>query len=199
MWKEIGIFATNKEKKDLYIAVILSYINTYTSVLVFTPLLRQLLPLLGQRCVSWAFEWHVFPGQVCLMGDCVGGVLCFDALCFSNHPRPGSPNNSSRNNSTESLKVRALHRQQHSPMMMTTQLLRRWRARCTAAQGTFKIYCKESRLYTLFSFLFFISVNSYDKVATDHPWSDCMPSVVNRQVVLVYRTTHQHIHCLFKC
>uniref|UniRef100_A0A8C7Z937 Membrane-associated phosphatidylinositol transfer protein 3 n=1 Tax=Oryzias sinensis TaxID=183150 RepID=A0A8C7Z937_9TELE len=46
-----------------------------------------------------------FAGQVCLMGDCVGGVLCFDALCFSNQPRPGSPNNSSRNNSTESLKV----------------------------------------------------------------------------------------------
>uniref|UniRef100_I3K5Z3 Membrane-associated phosphatidylinositol transfer protein 3 n=1 Tax=Oreochromis niloticus TaxID=8128 RepID=I3K5Z3_ORENI len=45
-----------------------------------------------------------FSGQVCLMGDCVGGVLCFDALCFSNHQRPGSPNNSSRNNSTESLK-----------------------------------------------------------------------------------------------
>lgn len=42
------------------------------------------------------------------MGDCVGGVLCFDALCFSNHPRLGSPNNnSSRNNSTESLKVAA--------------------------------------------------------------------------------------------
>ncbi|KAG7243135.1 hypothetical protein INR49_016510 [Caranx melampygus] len=45
-----------------------------------------------------------FTGQVCLMGDCVGGVLCFDALCFSNHQRPGSPDNSSRNNSTESLK-----------------------------------------------------------------------------------------------
>ncbi|KAM7412896.1 hypothetical protein PAMA_020332 [Pampus argenteus] len=45
-----------------------------------------------------------FTGQVCLMGDCVGGVLCFDALCFSNHQRPGSPNSSSRNNSTESLK-----------------------------------------------------------------------------------------------
>uniref|UniRef100_A0A3Q0RI51 PITPNM family member 3 n=1 Tax=Amphilophus citrinellus TaxID=61819 RepID=A0A3Q0RI51_AMPCI len=45
-----------------------------------------------------------FSGQVCLMGDCVGGVLCFDALCFSNHHRSGSPNNSSRNNSTESLK-----------------------------------------------------------------------------------------------
>ncbi|TKS80885.1 Membrane-associated phosphatidylinositol transfer protein 3 [Collichthys lucidus] len=44
------------------------------------------------------------PKWVCLMGDCVGGVLCFDALCFSNHQRPGSPNSSSRNNSTESLK-----------------------------------------------------------------------------------------------
>uniref|UniRef100_A0A7N8WVZ9 Membrane-associated phosphatidylinositol transfer protein 3 n=1 Tax=Mastacembelus armatus TaxID=205130 RepID=A0A7N8WVZ9_9TELE len=48
-----------------------------------------------------------FTGQVCLMGDCVGGVLCFDALCFSNHQRPASPSNSSRNNSTESLKVGA--------------------------------------------------------------------------------------------
>uniref|UniRef100_H2RQQ2 Membrane-associated phosphatidylinositol transfer protein 3 n=1 Tax=Takifugu rubripes TaxID=31033 RepID=H2RQQ2_TAKRU len=50
-------------------------------------------------------EGQGFTGQVCLMGDCVGGVLCFDALCFSNHQRPTSPNNSSRNNSTESLKV----------------------------------------------------------------------------------------------
>ncbi|XP_029699577.1 membrane-associated phosphatidylinositol transfer protein 3 isoform X2 [Takifugu rubripes] len=49
-------------------------------------------------------EGQGFTGQVCLMGDCVGGVLCFDALCFSNHQRPTSPNNSSRNNSTESLK-----------------------------------------------------------------------------------------------
>uniref|UniRef100_A0AAY4DSE2 Membrane-associated phosphatidylinositol transfer protein 3 n=1 Tax=Denticeps clupeoides TaxID=299321 RepID=A0AAY4DSE2_9TELE len=44
-----------------------------------------------------------FTGQVCLMGDCVGGVLCFDALCFSNSYRQGSPT-SSRNSSTESLK-----------------------------------------------------------------------------------------------
>lgn len=41
------------------------------------------------------------------MGDCVGGVLCFDALCFSNHQRAASPTDSSRNNSTESLKVGA--------------------------------------------------------------------------------------------
>ncbi|XP_066552365.1 membrane-associated phosphatidylinositol transfer protein 3 isoform X2 [Amia ocellicauda] len=44
-----------------------------------------------------------FSGQVCLVGDCVGGVLCFDALCFSSSQRPESPS-SSRNDSTESLK-----------------------------------------------------------------------------------------------
>ncbi|KAK7171870.1 hypothetical protein R3I93_004235 [Phoxinus phoxinus] len=44
-------------------------------------------------------EGQGFTGQVCLLGDCVGGVLCFDALCFSN-----SPQHSSRHNSTESLK-----------------------------------------------------------------------------------------------
>ncbi|XP_031429067.1 membrane-associated phosphatidylinositol transfer protein 3 isoform X1 [Clupea harengus] len=45
-----------------------------------------------------------FNGQVCLLGDCVGGVLCFDALCFSNSQRPASPCSSSKTNSTESLK-----------------------------------------------------------------------------------------------
>uniref|UniRef100_A0AAR2IIW3 Membrane-associated phosphatidylinositol transfer protein 3 n=1 Tax=Pygocentrus nattereri TaxID=42514 RepID=A0AAR2IIW3_PYGNA len=46
-----------------------------------------------------------FAGQVCLLGDCVGGVLCFDALCFSNSPQHGSPSQRSRHSSTESLKV----------------------------------------------------------------------------------------------
>uniref|UniRef100_A0A672KM57 Membrane-associated phosphatidylinositol transfer protein 3 n=1 Tax=Sinocyclocheilus grahami TaxID=75366 RepID=A0A672KM57_SINGR len=49
-------------------------------------------------------EGQGFTGQVCLMGDCVGGVLCFDALCFSNSPRHSSPIHTSRHNSTESLK-----------------------------------------------------------------------------------------------
>ncbi|XP_055052622.2 membrane-associated phosphatidylinositol transfer protein 3 isoform X3 [Misgurnus anguillicaudatus] len=44
-------------------------------------------------------EGQGFTGQVCLLGDCVGGVLCFDALCFSN-----SPIHNSRYNSTENLK-----------------------------------------------------------------------------------------------
>ncbi|KAJ8369225.1 hypothetical protein SKAU_G00092530 [Synaphobranchus kaupii] len=45
-----------------------------------------------------------FTGQVCLIGDCIGGILCFDALCFSGSPKLGSPSNSIKNNSTESLK-----------------------------------------------------------------------------------------------
>ncbi|XP_041851111.1 membrane-associated phosphatidylinositol transfer protein 3 isoform X2 [Melanotaenia boesemani] len=64
-----------------------------------------------------------FAGQVCLMGDCVGGVLCFDALCFSNHPRPGSPNNSSRNNSTESLKDNSGLLVQSSPGLSSSKRL----------------------------------------------------------------------------
>ncbi|XP_013878331.1 membrane-associated phosphatidylinositol transfer protein 3 isoform X2 [Austrofundulus limnaeus] len=66
-----------------------------------------------------------FTGQVCLMGDCVGGVLCFDALCFSNHPRPGSPNNNSgsRNNSTESLKDNTGRLGESSPGLSSSKRL----------------------------------------------------------------------------
>lgn len=46
-----------------------------------------------------------FPPQVCLVADCVGGVLCFDALCFSGDKRHGSPETNTTNYSTESLKV----------------------------------------------------------------------------------------------
>ncbi|XP_017346482.1 membrane-associated phosphatidylinositol transfer protein 3 [Ictalurus punctatus] len=45
-----------------------------------------------------------FTGQVCLLGDCVGGVLCFDALCFSNSPQNDSPSHRGRHNSMESLR-----------------------------------------------------------------------------------------------
>ncbi|XP_051533392.1 PITP-less RdgB-like protein [Myxocyprinus asiaticus] len=45
-----------------------------------------------------------FTGQVCLVADCVGGVLCFDALCFSGDKQHRSLEGSSKNNSTESLK-----------------------------------------------------------------------------------------------
>uniref|UniRef100_H3DFL4 PITPNM family member 3 n=1 Tax=Tetraodon nigroviridis TaxID=99883 RepID=H3DFL4_TETNG len=68
-------------------------------------------------------EGQGFTGQVCLMGDCVGGVLCFDALCFSNHQRPISPNNSSRNNSTESLKDSSGLRGDSSPGLSSSKRL----------------------------------------------------------------------------
>ncbi|KAM4596004.1 membrane-associated phosphatidylinositol transfer protein 3-like [Polymixia lowei] len=64
-----------------------------------------------------------FTGQVCLMGDCVGGVLCFDALCFSSHQRPGSPNNSSKNNSTESLKDNSGLLGENSPGLSSSKRL----------------------------------------------------------------------------
>ncbi|XP_043077599.1 PITP-less RdgB-like protein isoform X7 [Puntigrus tetrazona] len=47
-----------------------------------------------------------FTGQVCLVADCVGGVLCFDALCFGGDKEHRSPEGGSTNNSTESLKER---------------------------------------------------------------------------------------------
>ncbi|XP_051777530.1 membrane-associated phosphatidylinositol transfer protein 2 isoform X8 [Erpetoichthys calabaricus] len=37
-----------------------------------------------------------FNGQVCLIGDCVGGILGFDALCYSSHPVSESQNSSRR-------------------------------------------------------------------------------------------------------
>ncbi|XP_078083236.1 membrane-associated phosphatidylinositol transfer protein 2 isoform X2 [Mustelus asterias] len=41
-------------------------------------------------------EGFSFSGQVCLIGDCVGGVLGFDALCFSNQTVSESQNSSRR-------------------------------------------------------------------------------------------------------
>ncbi|KAJ8385058.1 hypothetical protein AAFF_G00195880 [Aldrovandia affinis] len=64
-----------------------------------------------------------FAGQVCLIGDCVGGVLCFDALCFSGSQRPGSPSNSSENNSTESLKDSPGLFQEPSPNLNSSKRL----------------------------------------------------------------------------
>nr|XP_046170658.1 LOW QUALITY PROTEIN: membrane-associated phosphatidylinositol transfer protein 3-like [Oncorhynchus gorbuscha] len=62
-----------------------------------------------------------FTGQVCVMGDCVGGVLCFDALCFSSSSsssqRQHSSPSSSRNNSTESLKDNPEDSPCHSPSL----------------------------------------------------------------------------------
>ncbi|XP_051684541.2 membrane-associated phosphatidylinositol transfer protein 2 isoform X3 [Oryctolagus cuniculus] len=41
-------------------------------------------------------EGVTFNGQVCLIGDCVGGVLAFDALCYSNQPVSESQSSSRR-------------------------------------------------------------------------------------------------------
>ncbi|XP_015499294.1 membrane-associated phosphatidylinositol transfer protein 2 isoform X5 [Parus major] len=41
-------------------------------------------------------EGTSFNGQVCLVGDCVGGILAFDALCYSNQTVSESQNSSRR-------------------------------------------------------------------------------------------------------
>ncbi|XP_034953939.2 membrane-associated phosphatidylinositol transfer protein 2 isoform X5 [Zootoca vivipara] len=41
-------------------------------------------------------EGASFNGQVCLVGDCVGGILAFDALCYSNQTMSESQNSSRR-------------------------------------------------------------------------------------------------------
>ncbi|XP_033076115.1 membrane-associated phosphatidylinositol transfer protein 2 isoform X11 [Trachypithecus francoisi] len=41
-------------------------------------------------------EGRTFNGQVCLIGDCVGGILAFDALCYSNQPVSESQSSSRR-------------------------------------------------------------------------------------------------------
>ncbi|XP_030624361.1 membrane-associated phosphatidylinositol transfer protein 2 [Chanos chanos] len=43
-----------------------------------------------------SLEGATFSGQVCLIGDCVGGILGFDALCSSNIPVSESQNSSRR-------------------------------------------------------------------------------------------------------
>ncbi|ELV12265.1 Membrane-associated phosphatidylinositol transfer protein 2, partial [Tupaia chinensis] len=43
-----------------------------------------------------------FSGQVCLIGDCVGGLLAFDAICYSAGPAGDSPGSSSRKGSISS-------------------------------------------------------------------------------------------------
>ncbi|XP_062391844.1 membrane-associated phosphatidylinositol transfer protein 3-like [Sardina pilchardus] len=45
-----------------------------------------------------------FSGQVCLIADCIGGVLCFDALCFSGDKRHTVAAASRKHDSIENLK-----------------------------------------------------------------------------------------------
>lgn len=48
------------------------------------------------------------PLQICLIGDCVGGILAFDALCYSNQPVSESQS-SSRRGSVASVQVAVSH------------------------------------------------------------------------------------------
>lgn len=47
----------------------------------------------------------IVPLQVCLIGDCVGGLLAFDAICYSAGPSGDSPGSSSRKGSISSTQV----------------------------------------------------------------------------------------------
>ncbi|KAF5896403.1 membrane-associated phosphatidylinositol transfer protein 3, partial [Clarias magur] len=64
-----------------------------------------------------------FTGQVCLVADCVGGVLCFDALCFSGDKRHGTPETSATNYSTESLKEKSGVMSSLSPTLRSSKRL----------------------------------------------------------------------------
>lgn len=66
-----------------------------------------LWPGVGLRGQQWAglqSQLHLF--QVCLIGDCVGGLLAFDAICYSAGPSGDSPASSSRKGSISSTQVR---------------------------------------------------------------------------------------------
>uniref|UniRef100_A0A8C9R2I3 Membrane-associated phosphatidylinositol transfer protein 3 n=1 Tax=Scleropages formosus TaxID=113540 RepID=A0A8C9R2I3_SCLFO len=77
-----------------------------------------------------------FTGQVCLIGDCVGGVLCFDALCFSGGRKPGSPSSDSENNSTESLKDNPLIRTEAGCGLSASKRLSKSNIDISAPSGT---------------------------------------------------------------
>lgn len=55
-------------------------------------------------CVDACHPPPLPPGQVCVLGDCVGGILGFDALCSSSVTVSESQN-SSRRGSTISVQV----------------------------------------------------------------------------------------------
>uniref|UniRef100_A0A673KFG3 Membrane-associated phosphatidylinositol transfer protein 2-like n=1 Tax=Sinocyclocheilus rhinocerous TaxID=307959 RepID=A0A673KFG3_9TELE len=52
-----------------------------------------------------SLEGATFTGQVCLIGDCVGGILGFDALCSSNVTTVSDSQNSSRRGSIVSVQT----------------------------------------------------------------------------------------------
>uniref|UniRef100_A0A3Q1F2X7 Phosphatidylinositol transfer protein membrane associated 2 n=1 Tax=Acanthochromis polyacanthus TaxID=80966 RepID=A0A3Q1F2X7_9TELE len=75
-----------------------------------------------------SLDGAAFSGQVCLIGDCVGGILGFDVLCNSNQTVNESQN-SSRRGSIISVQVR-------DETSDTDQRLQPWRAVVTSAAVT---------------------------------------------------------------
>uniref|UniRef100_A0A672JTW3 DDHD domain-containing protein n=1 Tax=Salarias fasciatus TaxID=181472 RepID=A0A672JTW3_SALFA len=64
-----------------------------------------------------SLDGAAFSGQVCLIGDCVGGILGFDALCSSNQTVNESQN-SSRRGSIISVQVRDQNSLQHNSFLL---------------------------------------------------------------------------------
>lgn len=63
---------------------------------------------MGARGRRWAgLQSQLCLLQVCLIGDCVGGLLAFDAICYSVGPSGDSPGSNSRKGSVSSTQVRA--------------------------------------------------------------------------------------------
>uniref|UniRef100_A0A671UZZ4 Phosphatidylinositol transfer protein membrane associated 2 n=1 Tax=Sparus aurata TaxID=8175 RepID=A0A671UZZ4_SPAAU len=95
-----------------------------------------------------SLDGAAFSGQVCLIGDCVGGILGFDALCSSNQTVNESQN-SSRRGSVVNLWVLSQHVLLNRPFRTRTssllaslstagtgQPLPPWRAAATSAAAT---------------------------------------------------------------
>ncbi|NXJ20711.1 PITM2 protein, partial [Dicrurus megarhynchus] len=68
-------------------------------------------------------EGTSFNGQVCLVGDCVGGILGFDALCYSNQTVSESQN-SSRRGSVVSVQVMLAPSSSMGPVFTSRHLSR---------------------------------------------------------------------------
>ncbi|NXO91601.1 PITM2 protein, partial [Certhia brachydactyla] len=68
-------------------------------------------------------EGTSFNGQVCLVGDCVGGILGFDALCYSNQTVSESQN-SSRRGSVVSVQVMPVPSSSTDPVFTSRHLSR---------------------------------------------------------------------------
>ncbi|NXS82271.1 PITM2 protein, partial [Erpornis zantholeuca] len=68
-------------------------------------------------------EGTSFNGQVCLVGDCVGGILGFDALCYSNQTVSESQN-SSRRGSVVSVQVMLAPSSSMDPVFTSRHLSR---------------------------------------------------------------------------